>query len=129
MISREKAKAKHREDMRKLISGAASLRGVRMSARKVKFVADLVRRKPVAEALTMLSFQRKRAAEPLKQVIASATANAAERGSNPDLLVIETLQINGGTINKRFMPRAQGRASKIRKRTCHITVVLKEIGA
>lgn len=128
MLSREKLKAARRKEIRAAIAGQASLRDLRMSSRKAKYVADIVRGKSVDEALTTLAFQRKKAAGPLRQVISSALANAQERGSDAEKLTIASIQVDGGAISKRFMPRAQGRAGKIRKRTSHITVVLKEIG-
>ena len=101
---------------------------VRISPRKVKVVADLVRGKHVDEALAILKFTPKKGAEVLEKVVKSAVANAE---NNFDLdrenLFISEVYANQGPTLKRWRPRAQGRAFQIRKRTSHIGVVVKEI--
>lgn len=110
----------------------AVLRFTRISARKLRMVGDLVRGKNVVEALGILGGCRQRGAELLAGVIKSARANAVkmdeERELNiePDGLVISDLQINGGPIIPRFRAMSMGRGGKIRKRTAHIEVTLKE---
>ena len=100
-----------------------------MSARKVRRVAELVRGKNVNEAIEILNFVPKAAAVPLQKTIKSAAANVlAEEGTakiHPEDLRIKTLFIDGGPIWKRFRAVGMGRAYRIRKRTCHITVVVE----
>ncbi|MGH8004792.1 MAG: 50S ribosomal protein L22, partial [Limisphaerales bacterium] len=104
-------------------------RFVRMSARKVRRVAELVRGKNVNEAIEILNFVPKAAALPLQKTIKSAASNVlAEEGTakiHPEDLRIKTLFVDGGPIWKRFRAVGMGRAYRIRKRTCHITVVVE----
>lgn len=110
--------------------GRARLRHLPQAPRKVRLVADLVRGKTVAEALATLQFTPRAASEPLRKLIESARANAETDPSNAglvtdaDSLVISHLSVDGGPILWRWRPRAYGRASRIRKRSCHITVEL-----
>ena len=100
---------------------------VRMSPRKVKIVLDLIRNKPVDEAMAIVKFTPKAACEPIAKLLKSAVANA-ENNLNldrKDLYVSECFACPG-PILKRIRPRAQGRAYRIEKRTSHITLVLKE---
>ena len=105
----------------------AILRYARISPRKVGIVMDLIRNKPLDEALAILQYTPKAACEPLLKLVNSAAANA-ENNFNMDrssLYVAECYVCPGPTL-KRIMPRAQGRAYRILKRTSHMTVVLKE---
>lgn len=105
----------------------AVLHHARISSRKVKIVLDLIRNKPVKEAMAILKFTPKAASPIVEKLLASAVANA-ENNFNMDtekLYVSETFANQGPTL-KRVQPRAQGRAFRIRKRTSHITVVVKE---
>jgi large subunit ribosomal protein L22 len=102
----------------------AFLKNYRQSPRKVRLLADLVRGKKVAEALTTLQFVDKRAAEPFAKVIKSAVANAADHGHDTDKLIVKTVSVNKGVTYKRMMPRARGSASRINKRNSHILVEL-----
>ena len=102
----------------------AILKNYRQSPRKVRLLADLVRGKKVKEALALLKFADKRAAEPFAKVVLSAQANAKNAGADVEKLIIKTVAVNKGTVIKRFMPRARGSASPIRKRNSHITVEL-----
>jgi large subunit ribosomal protein L22 len=104
----------------------AVLSNYHQSPRKVRLVADLVRGKRVADALTALSFLEKRAALPFKKVIASALANAKSAGKEENLLVIGKVTVDKGTVSRRFMPRARGSASPINRRSSHIAVQLIE---
>lgn len=107
----------------------AKLSYARISSRKVKIVIDMIRNKPVAEAMGILKNTPKAASELLIKLLASAIANA-ENNHNMDknnLYVAEVFANQGPTL-KRVRPRAQGRAFRIRKRTSHITIVLKELG-
>ena len=105
----------------------AKLRGAPISAQKARLVADLVRGKPVDQALNILSFSNKKAAAFLKKVLESAIANAEHNtGADVDELKVSTIFVDEGTSLKRIMPRAKGRADRITKRTCHITVKVAE---
>ena len=102
---------------------AAKLRGARLSAQKARLVADQVRGMPVAEALNLLTFSPKRAAVLIKKVLESAIANAEHNeGADIDELRVSTIFVDEGMTMKRIRPRAKGRADRILKRTCHITV-------
>jgi large subunit ribosomal protein L22 len=103
----------------------ASLRGVRISAQKGRLVADLVRGKPVEQALNILAFSPKKAAKIVKKVLESAIANAEHNdGADIDELKVRTIHVEKGASLKRFMPRAKGRGCKIEKQTCHIFVAV-----
>ncbi len=105
----------------------AVLRNARISPRKARLVADMIRGKEVGAALKELTFTDKKIAPILAKIVRSAVANAEQKGvSNPDSLYVRTAFVNEGPTAKRFMPRAMGRATKILKRTSHITVVLSE---
>lgn len=102
---------------------AAKLRGARLSAQKARLVADQVRGKKVADALNLLTFSPKKAASLVKKVLESAIANAEHNeGADIDELRISTITVDEGMTMKRIKPRAKGRADRIFKRTCHITV-------
>jgi len=102
---------------------AAKLRGASMSAQKARLVADQIRGKSVEEALDLLAFSTKKGAAIIKKVLESAIANAEHNeGADVDDLKVSTIFVDGGLTMKRIMPRAKGRADRILKRTCHITV-------
>ena len=102
---------------------AAVLRGARLSAQKARLVADSIRGKNVGEALNILSFSNKKGADIIKKVLESAIANAEHNdGADVDELKVSTVFVNEGMTMKRILPRAKGRADRIMKRTCHITV-------
>ncbi len=101
---------------------------VRISARKVRLVADNIKNKPVEDALNTLTFTPKKAAFELRKVLYSAVANAEQQqGVDVDNLKVAQVFIDEGPTWKRIRPRAMGRAYRIRKRTSHITVVVKEM--
>lgn len=104
---------------------AAAARFIRISPRKIRLVMDQVRGKRVEEALNTLSLAPQKGARILKKLINSAVANA-EQDSDVDVdsLYIKRLYADEGPILKRWRPRARGRATRIRKRTSHLTVVL-----
>lgn len=102
----------------------AILKNYRQSPRKVRLIADLVRGKSAADALTTLRFVDKRASGPFAKVIASAVANAKQQGADESKLIIKSVQVNKAPTFKRFMPRARGSASRINKRNSHISVEL-----
>lgn len=105
----------------------AVARFVRISPRKVRLLMDQVRGKGVEEALNSLTFAPQKGARLLKKLIDSAVANAEQNSSaDVDTLYIKRLYANEGPTAKRFRPRALGRATRIRKRTSHLTVVLED---
>jgi len=101
---------------------------VRISARKARLVANEVRGYGYQEAMDILRFTNKKASEMIINVLNSAVANAIQMDENidPDSLYISKIYVDDGPIMKRFRPRARGRASRIRKRLSHITIVLTE---
>ena len=102
---------------------AAKLSGARISAQKARLVADQIRGKKVDEALNLLTFSGKKAADLIKKVLESAIANAEHNeGADVDDLRVSTVFVNEGRSMKRIRPRAKGRADRIIKRSCHITV-------
>lgn len=106
----------------------ASLRYLRMSPRKVRLVADLIRGKKVIEAENYLKVLKKRAKEPLLKLLKSAVANARHNFNlAPENLYIAQIRVDEGPALKRWMPRARGSASLIKKRSSHIFLVLKEL--
>jgi large subunit ribosomal protein L22 len=111
------------------VEARAKLSYARISSRKVKIVIDMIRNKPVDVAMGILKNTPKAASELLIKLLASAIANA-ENNHNMDKnnLYIAEIYANQGPTLKRVRPRAQGRAFRIRKRTSHITIVLKELG-
>lgn len=106
---------------------AAVLRGARLSAQKARLVADTIRGKKVEEALNILTFTNKKGADIIKKVLESAIANAEHNdGADVDELRVSTVFVDAGMSMKRIRPRAKGRADRIIKRTCHITVKVSE---
>jgi large subunit ribosomal protein L22 len=106
----------------------ASLKHLRMSAQKVRLVADLVRKMKTDKAIAQLKFANKHAAEPLIKLIQSAIANAVSNfEADPNNLLIKEIMVNEGATLKRWTPKAHGRATPIRKRSCHIELTLGEI--
>ena len=101
---------------------------VRVTPMKARRVVDLIRDLPAAEALSILKFAPQAASEPVAKVVASAIANAENNFSlDPDTLVISRAYVDEGPTLKRFRPRAQGRAYRIRKRTSHITIEVESV--
>jgi large subunit ribosomal protein L22 len=102
---------------------AAKLKGAQISAQKVRLVADQVRGKGVEEALDLLNYSTKKAAHLVRKILDSAIANAENNeGADVDELSISSIFVDEGTTMKRLRPRAKGRADRILKRSCHITV-------
>ncbi|MGB0662987.1 MAG: 50S ribosomal protein L22 [Pontibacterium sp.] len=102
---------------------AATLKGARISAQKARLVADQIRGKSVDEALNTLAFSTKKGAAIMKKVLESAVANAEHNeGADIDELRVSTVFVDEGMTMKRIKPRAKGRADRILKRSCHITV-------
>ncbi|NQV70684.1 MAG: 50S ribosomal protein L22 [Pseudohongiella sp.] len=105
----------------------AKLSGARLSAQKARLVADQVRGKAVEEALLLLSYSPKKAAAIIKKLLNSAIANAEHNeGADVDELKVSTICVDEGTTMKRIMPRAKGRADRILKRSCHITITVAD---
>lgn len=108
-------------------SASATARYVRISARKLRLIADMVRGKKLAEARSLLSFSPRAGAKVVEKTIASAAANAENNHDlSSDELYIKRIYVNEGPTLKRFQPRAMGRAYRIRKRSSHLTVELAE---
>ena len=106
----------------------AYLKGVRIAPRKVKIVLDLIRNKPVDLALATLRHTPKAASEPVTKLLQSAMANAENNHNmNKKHLYVAECFVTPGMTMKRIMPRAQGRAFRINKRTSHVTIVVKEL--
>lgn len=104
---------------------SAVLKGVRLSPQKARLVANLVRGKKVDQALNILTFCPKKGAGIIKKVVESAIANAEHNAAaDIDELRISTIYVDKGLVYKRIRPRAKGRAGRILKPTCHITVTL-----
>ena len=105
----------------------AILRSARISAQKVRLVADQVRGMPVGNATNLLTFSNKKAAHLVKKLLLSAVANAENNlGADVDELKVARIFVDDGPIIKRMHARAKGRGNRISKRTSHITVVVGE---
>ena len=105
----------------------AQAKWIRMSARKARIVLDHIRGRTVPEARTILAFTPRAAANEIEKVLRSAVANAeANAGLDGDELVVEAAYADEGPTLKRWRPRARGRVNRIRKRSCHVTIVLAE---
>ncbi len=105
----------------------AKIRMTRISPQKVRLVADVIRSKNVNEAMGLLTYMPQKASFILKKLLDSAIANAKQKKYvDVDNLYVKTVMVDGGPMLKRFLPRAMGRATKIRKRMSHITLVLDE---
>ena len=129
MSTRQREKAARRRQARTERGPFATLRHLRMSPRKVRLVVDLVRGRLVEDALNLLTQSQKSAARPVAKLLRSAVANADEAGSyNIDRLYVKTAFVDEGSTWRRWLSRAMGRATRIRKRTSHITVELGELG-
>jgi large subunit ribosomal protein L22 len=101
---------------------------VRVSPMKARRVIDLIRDMPAQEALSVLQFAPQAASDPVRKVLASAIANAETNFSlDPESLIISRAYVDEGPTLKRFRPRAQGRAYRIRKRTSHITIEVESV--
>ena len=106
---------------------SASAKRLRISAQKVRLVADQIRGKPVADALDLLSFSNKKASVLMRKVLESVVANAENNeGADIDELKVSEVYVNEGMTMKRIRPRAKGRADRIFKRSSHITVTVSD---
>lgn len=104
----------------------ARLRFARVAPRKARLVADLIRGKGLEESLNILAFTKKRVARTIAKLLKSAMANAVQKKLDVDHLFVKRIMVDQGPMMKRFTPRALGRATMIRKRTSHVTIVLDE---
>ena len=103
-------------------------RYIRMTPRKVRVIADAIRRKPVDEALSILGFIPRRAVRPVKKVLSSALSAAREAGNfDLDNLIVKEIYVDKGPTLRRGLPRARGMVTQINKFTSHLTVVLGEV--
>jgi large subunit ribosomal protein L22 len=106
---------------------AAKLKGAKLSAQKARLVADQIRGKSAESALELLQFSGRKGADIIKKVLESAIANAEHNdGADVDELKVSTIFVDEGMTMKRIKPRAKGRADRIFKRSCHITVKVSE---
>jgi large subunit ribosomal protein L22 len=106
---------------------AAKLKGAKLSAQKARLVADQIRGKSAESALEILQFSGRKGADIIKKVLESAIANAEHNdGADVDELKVSTIFVDEGMTMKRIRPRAKGRADRILKRSCHITVKVSE---
>lgn len=106
---------------------SAKLNNLRISPRKVRLVAGLIRGLKVSEAQKQLNFLGKRSADPILKLLNSAVANAKNNAKmSEENLIVSEIFVDGGPVLKRHMPRAFGRAFAIRKRTSHITLILAD---
>jgi large subunit ribosomal protein L22 len=121
MSTRQRKKAETRKKAAKAALPHAELNLLRMPASKVRLVVDLVRGKPVEEALNIITFTPKYASAHLAKLLRSAVANADQKGGyDVDRLIVKDAQVGEGPMMKRFRPRAMGRAGQIFKRSCHV---------
>jgi large subunit ribosomal protein L22 len=115
-------------DTEEVRTAFARAKYVRVTPMKARRVVDLIRDMPAQEALSVLQFAPQAAAEPVRKVLASAVANAEHNYSlDPETLVVSRAYVDEGATLKRFRPRAQGRAFRIRKRTSHITIEVESV--
>ncbi len=106
---------------------SAKLTGAQISPQKVRLIADQIRGKEVEEALDVLEFSNKKAADIVKKLLNSAIANAEHNeGADVDELKVSTIFVDEARTLKRLRPRAKGRADRILKRSCHITVKVSD---
>lgn len=109
------------------MSATATLKFVRIPARKARYVVDQIRGQNVEEAVRTLTFSKRRASRAILKLLNSAIANAQQAGDmDLDVLFVKKATVNTGPVFKRIRPRAQGRAYGIFHRTCHITLELDE---
>ena len=100
---------------------------IRISPRKVRIVGDLIKKRNINDAMGILTYMPQKASFILKKLLDSAIANARQKKNvDVDNLYVKNVIVDGGPVMKRFLPRAMGRATKIRKRTSHITMILDE---
>src|SRR3954451_3850523 len=105
----------------------AQLKHIRISPQKARLVVDLIRGKGVEEAIGILEFNDRRASKVISKTLKSAIANAeTTQNIDVDTLYVKSAWVDEGKVQKRFLPRAHGRATKVVKRSCHVTIVVDE---
>ena len=105
----------------------AKIRGARLSAQKARLVADQVRGRQFEEAIDLLTYSTKKGADVIRKLLNSAIANAEHNeGADVDELKISEICVDEGMTMKRIMPRAKGRADRILKRSCHISITVAD---
>lgn len=110
------------------MEASAKLSTVRLSPRKTRLVVDMIRGRGIQDALNILKFSPQPSAKLVSKLLSSAVANAEQKGvADVDRLYVKMIFVDGGTVLKRYVPRAMGRASKIRKPTSHISVTLSDM--
>lgn len=109
------------------MQGVAIQKYVRMSPRKVRLIADMVRKITPYEAVTVLPYVRKRATDPVRKTIKAAISNAVVQGANPEELTFKEIQVTAGPKLKRFRPVSRGRAHEYARRMSHIRVVVEAV--
>ncbi|MFH1979330.1 MAG: 50S ribosomal protein L22 [Patescibacteria group bacterium] len=110
-----------------MIEVKAKLRYLRTAPRKVRLLADLIRGRSLKDAMAQVSFSGKKSSPSLLKLLKSAESNAKHNFKlDPEKLMIKTIQVDGGPVLKRYKPMSRGRASIIRRRSSHISVVLTE---
>jgi large subunit ribosomal protein L22 len=128
MSARAKSKEYSMTEAEEVRTAFARATNVRVTPMKARRVIDLIRDLPADEALSLLKFAPQAASEPIAKVLASAVANAEHNFQlDPQTLVVSRAYVDEGPTLKRFQPRAQGRAYRIRKRTSHITIEVESI--
>jgi len=116
------------EQAAELPRARAQVRYANLTPMKARRVVNLIRGRSAADAASILQFSPQAASEPVAKLLASAVANAENnQGLDPSTLIVDTIYVDEGPTLKRFQPRAQGRAFRIRKRTCHITIELVSV--
>ena len=116
------------EQAAELPRARAQVRYANLTPMKARRVVNLIRGRSAADAASILRFSPQAASEPVAKLLASAVANAENnQGLDPSSLIVDTIYVDEGPTLKRFQPRAQGRAFRIRKRTCHITIELVSV--
>ena len=111
------------------MQSSAHLRHLRVAPRKVRIVANLVRGKAVGDAVSILMFTNRAAAHAIRKLLVSAIANAEDKSKgnvDSDNLIVKHISVDQAPTLKRWMPRAMGRATRINRKTCHVSIVLDD---
>ena len=130
LVRKRRVKKKERNERKRAqraLNPRATQHHVRISAQKARLVCDQIRGKRVDEALSVLQFTPKKAARIIARVLRSGIANAENNKSlDVDSLIVKSIEVGPGPTSKRFLPRAQGRATPLLKRSSHVTIILDE---
>ncbi len=119
-------KSEQKKNRENKMQAQAILRYLRIAPRKMRLVANIIKRKPVNEAEAQLMLHARRAAQPILKLLRSAIANAKNKKMDVTKLFVSDVRVDQGPMLKRWMPRAQGRATPIHKNTSHVIIVLQE---